>query len=100
LASIEIEIAFANRETQVLLALSVDAAATVADAIEAANLEAIFPQVRFADLATGIWGHRVARDQRLKNGDRVEIYRELERDPMQARRLRALGSVPDPSESR
>lgn len=100
MAGIKIEIAFASRDDQVLLALSVDAGATVADAIRAANLEAIFPQYRFADMAIGIWGQRVALEQRLKNGDRVEIYRELERDPMDARRLRALDSIPDPSGSR
>jgi putative ubiquitin-RnfH superfamily antitoxin RatB of RatAB toxin-antitoxin module len=51
-------------------------------------------------MAVGIWGKRVTHEQRLRHGDRVEIYRELVRDPMEARRLRALGSLPAPSGSR
>jgi hypothetical protein len=52
------------------------------------------------DMAVGIWGRRVTREQRLNCGDRVEVYRELVRDPMEARRLRALDSIPGPSGSR
>lgn len=97
---IEVEVAFATPQSQSLCRLSLDAGATVDDAIHAAQLQASFPEYRIADLATGIWGKLAAREQRLKSGDRVEVYRELERDPMEARRIRALGSVPGPSGSR
>ena len=97
---IDIELAFASPEKQLLIALSLPDDATVADAIRMAKLGAAFPEFRFADMAVGIWGRRVAREQRLQQGDRVELYRELVRDPMEARRLRALGSAPGPSGSR
>jgi putative ubiquitin-RnfH superfamily antitoxin RatB of RatAB toxin-antitoxin module len=97
---IEIELAFASPEEQVLIALSLPDGATIADAIRIADLGVAFPQFRFAEMAVGIWGKRVTHEQRLRHGDRVEIYRELVRDPMEARRLRALGSVPAPSGSR
>jgi putative ubiquitin-RnfH superfamily antitoxin RatB of RatAB toxin-antitoxin module len=83
-----------------LVALALPAGATVADALHAAGLEAAFPQFRFADMQAGIWGQCVPREQLLRSGDRVEVYRALERDPMEARRLRALGPIPDPSGSR
>lgn len=99
-AEIEIEVAFATPETQFLASLSLAAGATLADAIKASALEATFPQYCFDAFATGIWGHEAAREQTLKDGDRVEVYRALECDPMEARRLRALGSVPGRGESR
>ncbi len=99
-ADIRIEVAFGVPELQMLVALSVPADATVADAIRLSELSAAFPEHRFNELSAGIWGCPVAREQQLKNGDRVEIYRELEVDPMEARRLRALEPVPDPCESR
>lgn len=97
---IDIELAFASPEKQVLLALQLVEGATVDDAIRKADLGATFPQYRFGEMAVGIWGKRVTREQRLNRGDRVEVYRELVRDPMEARRLRVLDSIPGPSGSR
>ncbi len=65
---------------------------TVADAIRASKLSQRFPDVDFDVLDVGIWGRVVARDHRLADGDRVEIYRPLEIDPREARRqLASLG---------
>ena len=86
---ISVEIVFATANSESLLALNLETGATVADAIAASELQTIHPAYRFEEMATGIWGQRVAQTQPLKDGDRVEIYRELERDPMEARRLRA-----------
>jgi hypothetical protein len=97
--AIRIEVVFGVPETQMLVELSVPADATVADAIRLSKLCAAFPEHQFSELSTGIWGRPVAREQRLKNGDRVEIYRELEVDPMEARRLRASEPTPGPCES-
>lgn len=87
---ISIEVVFVSPGAESLIALRLETGATVADAIAASELHAIYPEYCFEDMATGIWGQRVTQEQPLKNGDRVEIYRELERDPMEARRLRAL----------
>jgi len=38
--------------------------------------------------AVGIWGHKATRDEVLSDGDRVEVYRPLTVDPMEARRRR------------
>lgn len=37
----------------------------------------------------GVWGRRCTAGTPLREGDRVEVYRPLQIDPMQARRLRA-----------
>lgn len=90
---IAVELAFVTPHAESLLALQLELNATVADAIAvaASQLQHAHPECNFEAMAVGIWGQKVARDQRLKEGDRVEIYRELERDPMESRRLRASG---------
>lgn len=39
-------------------------------------------------LVTGVWGRRQAPTHALRDGDRVEVYRPLQCDPKEARRLR------------
>lgn len=59
--------------------------ATVDDALRAsANAGLQVP----AQAAVGIWGRVVRRDQVLREGDRVELYRALAVDPKVARRQR------------
>ena len=36
----------------------------------------------------GVWNHACEQDRRLRDGDRVELYRVLTVDPKEARRLR------------
>jgi len=97
---IRIEVVFGGTDSQLLVELSVPSGATVADAISLSDVGSAFPEFRFDEMSVGIWGNAVDRERRLKDGDRVEIYRELEMDPMEARRLRALEPIPDPCESR
>ena len=60
------------------------------DAIDAAALSSRFPDENFAAMPVGIWGQVTERDRRVRDGDRVELYRPLERDPKEARRQLAL----------
>ena len=60
--------------------------ATVADAVAVSGVAAEFPHVDIDSLPAGVWGHPVERDAILKDGDRVELYRPLLRDPREARR--------------
>ena len=61
---------------------------TVRDAIAAAGLRARRSELK-DPVDAGIWGRRCSIDQPLIDGDRVEIYRPLTIDPMEARRARA-----------
>ena len=85
----QVEVVFANPERQVLEVVEVSGDATVADAIRRSGIGRLFPDVDFSALQAGVWGRPVARDQLLREGDRVEIYRPLELDPREARRLKA-----------
>ena len=83
---IRVEVVFATATRQELIELTIDEPATVADAIEKSGIQGRFPDTPLQSLETGIWGKPADRGQRLQEGDRVEIYRPLERDPRDARR--------------
>ena len=87
--SLSVEVVLATPERQVLLSVDVEAGASVADVISRSAIASHFPGVAVADLAAGIWGKPVSREQRVREGDRVELYRPLEIDPREARRQRA-----------
>lgn len=63
---------------------------TVEQAIESSGFEAQYPDVDWRAGGVGIFGKRVKPDDRLKPGDRLEIYRTLVFDPKESRRRRAL----------
>ena len=87
---VSVEIVLAMPGRQVLLALTVDEGATVADVIAASGIASRFPEIDVREMPTGIWGKPVSPDCRVRKGDRVELYRRLEIDPREARRQRAL----------
>jgi putative ubiquitin-RnfH superfamily antitoxin RatB of RatAB toxin-antitoxin module len=84
-----VEVVFALPERQFIESVTVPDDAIVADAIRICGVEKRFPDVRFDDLQAGIWGKPAERSERLREGDRVEIYRPLGMDPRDARRLKA-----------
>lgn len=87
---LEVEVVFARPEQQFLETVSLPEGATVQDALDAAALASRFPGENFAAMPAGIWGRIVERDRPVRDGDRVELYRPLERDPKEARRQLAL----------
>jgi putative ubiquitin-RnfH superfamily antitoxin RatB of RatAB toxin-antitoxin module len=87
-----VEIAYALRERQVLLALEVEEGTSARQAIERSGVLRQFPQIDLARDGIGVFGKVVPLDTPLRDGDRVEIYRPLLADPKQARRERAQRS--------
>ena len=86
---ISVELVFALPDKQVLRSIELAEGSTVADVIKAGNLVKDFPGLELDDTQAGIWGQPVGRDRVVKDGDRVELYRPLEMDPREARRLKA-----------
>ena len=82
---ITITVAYAIPHRQVEISLSVSENCTVALAIQRSGLLQQFPEIRLGRVAVGIYGERVALDDLVHEGDRVEIYRPLQRNPRQAR---------------
>lgn len=89
-ADIEVEVVFATKNQQQLIAITLPGGATAADAISRSSLAQYFPGEDLDLLQVGVWGRLVTRDHVLSDGDRVEIYRTLELDPREARRQLAL----------
>ena len=63
---------------------------TAEQAIERSGILNRYPEIDLATNQIGIFGKKVRLSQRLKPGDRVEIYRPLILSPKQARRKRAM----------
>lgn len=88
MASIEVELAYAEPGRQFLRRFELAEGATVADAIMASGVEQALG-IDAAGLDAGVWSRPAARDARLHDGDRVELYRPLAADPKESRRRRA-----------
>jgi putative ubiquitin-RnfH superfamily antitoxin RatB of RatAB toxin-antitoxin module len=86
---IAVEVAVAWPELQVVVSLSLAEGSTVADAIEGSGLRERFPDLEINPDRLGVFADRRAPDDRLRDGDRVEIYRPLKVDPKVARRMAA-----------
>jgi putative ubiquitin-RnfH superfamily antitoxin RatB of RatAB toxin-antitoxin module len=87
---IRIEVAFAAKDKQVLLGLSVPEGTTVAEGINRSDIQNEFPDLKMHIDTVGIFSRKVPLDHVLKEGDRIEIYRPLIVDPKEVRRQRAL----------
>ncbi|MGI9264777.1 MAG: RnfH family protein [Gammaproteobacteria bacterium] len=98
-AKVAVEVVFATPESQALVELQFEYGATIADAIAKSGLVEAYPQYSLHELPVGIWGRVSETGQVLRDGDRVEIYRQLRVDPMESRRLKAQAPSPVPRES-
>lgn len=84
-----VEIVLAFPDEQIIKALELTEGATVRDAVLVSGFTEQFEQVTLDETPVGIYGVRVTYDDELQEGDRVELYRPLVADPMEARRARA-----------
>lgn len=87
--TINIEIAYATPDTQIIKAMNVDVGTTAEMVIAQSGFLGKFPEINLEDNKIGIFGKVIKKDAALKEGDRVEIYRPLIADPKEIRRQRA-----------
>jgi len=85
---IDIEVAYAIPEEQIIFLLKVLPNSTVEDAILASGILQRFPEINLKTAKVGIFGKQATLLTRLHAQDRVEIYRPLLINPKEARRLR------------
>ncbi|MDW4578137.1 RnfH family protein [Atlantibacter hermannii] len=88
-AKITVEVAYALPEKQYLRRVTLDAGATVEQAIAASGLLALRTDIDLAKNKVGVYSRPVKLIDALSDGDRVEIYRPLIADPKELRRQRA-----------
>ena len=86
---IHVEVVYATPQRQEVVALELREGATVAQAIEASGLAALFDDFEADSSRLGIFSRKVGPGHILRDGDRVEVYRPLVIDPKEARRKRA-----------
>ena len=82
-------VAYATRTRQHLWSVELPLQATIADALAAARAAADpAAAIPWDAAAVGIFGEPRARTDSCADGDRIELYRPLRRDPRQRRRER------------
>jgi len=86
---LEVEVAYATPEEQIIVPLAVEPGTTVEAAIRRSGLLERFPEIDLAENKVGVFGKVATLGANLGEGDRVEIYRPLIADPKEARKRRA-----------
>lgn len=93
MAEFTIEVAYALPAQQILISVRVSDGATIHDVLQLEEVTTLIPAAESADCNVGVWGRVVEKDQPVKSGDRVEIYRPLLMDPREARRQLAASGL-------
>lgn len=88
-APIRVEVVYALPAEQPILHVSLAEGATVEDAIRASGVLDAHPDIDLAKNKVGIFSKLVKLDEKVRDRDRVEIYRPLIADPKEVRRKRA-----------
>jgi putative ubiquitin-RnfH superfamily antitoxin RatB of RatAB toxin-antitoxin module len=92
--TLAISVAYCSPTQSLEIALSIARDSTVADAIQQSGILRRFPEIDINHNKVGVFSSLCSLDKLLQNGDRVEIYRPLQQDPMTARRNRSQSSKP------
>ena len=88
-AAITVEVVYSPApQTVDRVELKLAAGTTLLHAVRLSGLLTRHAAIDPAVMAVGIWGRPASWSQSLAQGDRVELYRPLQVDPKEARRLR------------
>jgi len=85
-----IEVAYALADKQLIIELQAVSPCTVEQAILQSEIMLQFPEIDLKKNKVGIFSEICPLSKLLRENDRVEIYRDLAMNPMDARRLRAI----------
>lgn len=87
--SISVQVVYARPDKQVLKEVSLPEHATVEAAITSSGLLKEFPEIDLLKNDVGVFSERRKLNDTIREGDRIEIYRQLIADPKEVRRVRA-----------
>ncbi|MWN31488.1 RnfH family protein [Gilliamella sp. Pra-s65] len=85
---INIQVVYALPNNATVIDCNVDEQTNVLQAITKSNILSLC-QIKLDEHLIGIYGKRCEPTQRVKAGDRIEIYRPLINDPKEIRRRKA-----------
>ena len=81
-------VCYAEADRQLWMRLEVPDSSTVEEAINLSGVLKLYPEINLAIQKVGIFGKIAALDTPIKDGDRVEIYRQITVDPQTVQRRR------------
>lgn len=87
--NIHVEVVYALKHDACLLVLDVPRGSTLREAISYSGILKRFPEIDLSINPVGVFSQPRKPDDIVQDGDRIEIYRPLQIDPKEARRLRA-----------
>lgn len=87
--TIHVEVVYAGAGQPIRRRVELADGSTVMQAIVASGIATVLPGNAIDPAHLGIFARKVAPDGLVREGDRIEIYRPLVLDPMEARRRRA-----------
>ena len=90
-ARMRVEVVYALGDRQFLLEVMLARGATARQAVERSGILRRCPEIDLACVTLGVFGRIAMPDVKLRNGDRVEIYRPLIADPKDAGMLDVVG---------
>lgn len=88
---IQVEVAYALPEKQLIIPLTVKKGTTMFDAVVQSGIAAKFEGLDIDAVPMGVFGkaERKPKERVLEEGERVELYRPLIADPKEVRKKRA-----------
>lgn len=88
---IQVDVAYATPEKQLVVPVKLKAGASAYDAVVQSGIASKFPELDIDAATLGIFGktERNPKERVLLDGERVEIYRPLIADPKEVRKKRA-----------
>jgi putative ubiquitin-RnfH superfamily antitoxin RatB of RatAB toxin-antitoxin module len=81
-------VCYAEADRQLWMRLEVPENSTIEEAIKLSGVLKLYPEINLASQKVGIFGNIAALDTAVKDGDRVEIYRQKTVDPQTVQRQR------------
>jgi hypothetical protein len=81
-------VCYAEADRQLWMRLEVPDDSTVEETIRLSGVLKNYPEINLSTQKVGIFGKIAALDAQVKEGDRVEIYRQITADPQTVQRRR------------
>ena len=81
-------VCYAEVDRQLWMRIEVPDSSTVEEAIKLSGVLNLYPEINLGNQKVGIFGKIAALDTTVKEGDRVEIYRQITADPQLVQRRR------------
>ena len=81
-------VCYAEADRQLWMRLEVPDSSTIEETIKLSGVLKLYPEINLSNQKVGIFGKIAALDTPVKEGDRVEIYRQITVDPQTVQRRR------------